>query len=112
MQINGHGELLNFVKVQGVYMHLCHKLLDQTQNQTCSRYSYYKSVFQISFHYVQALLIKMNIFFWWTDQPIEGQRAAEYYAPILLGLYYIIFCSKLNILQRCCRHYFAIIIVS
>lgn len=91
-------------------MHLCHKLLDQTQNQTCSRYSYYKSVFQISFHYVQALLIKMNIFFL-VDRPTDrGTESSKVLCPHSSGtiLYYFLFKIEYfaKMLQTLFCHYY------
>jgi hypothetical protein len=48
-----------FLKVEQPYK-LWQKRLDRIQNRTGPRYSYNKSVYQISFQYVQPVQKKMN----------------------------------------------------
>jgi hypothetical protein len=57
--MNGNCKLLQFFEVQGPQ--LCPNWLNRTQNQTWPRYSYYKSVYQISFQYVHPVQRK------WTE---------------------------------------------
>jgi hypothetical protein len=57
--MNGNCKLLEFFEVQGAY--LCQKWLDRSQNISWPRYSYDKSVYLISFQYVQPVQTK------WTE---------------------------------------------